>query len=415
MLQTAASIENLAVATYGTALTLDFIGGASANPVVKAFVMKTKDQHQEHAEAFNAAVTRLGGKAQDQPDPVLLGVVNHAKPTLTGPAPGRRPRPRARERRGRRPTWPTPARTRHKNARTVPASIMGVEAQHVAVLHAVKALVAGGAADLIALPPDAAQAARRRRQRRLPELVLQDRRGPPAQTKEQSSERRNRDGADRRSAKPSSRDSPRDSRTRTTRRCPSMRESLAEWARAPTTTSRGGITQPRVGARPADGRFLARWRRGARRRRARRRAARRARSGSPPAPRTAAAAGSRLGGRSSPAISRSSRSPPRSRTSPSRTYQAGIDAATAGQARRRAARGRDVRPDRAEPAQGPRRGVERRAHRRGQEGGHRRRPHGQDSRRPGVRPGEGRPRSGQARARSSRTSPRRPTSRRSTS
>ena len=30
MLQTAASIENLAVATYDTALTLDFIGGASA-------------------------------------------------------------------------------------------------------------------------------------------------------------------------------------------------------------------------------------------------------------------------------------------------------------------------------------------------------------------------------------------------
>jgi hypothetical protein len=30
MLQTAASIENLAVATYDTALTLDFIGGGSA-------------------------------------------------------------------------------------------------------------------------------------------------------------------------------------------------------------------------------------------------------------------------------------------------------------------------------------------------------------------------------------------------
>src|SRR5206468_6504755 len=43
MLQTAASIENLAVATYATALTLDFIGGGSANPVVKAFAQKTKD------------------------------------------------------------------------------------------------------------------------------------------------------------------------------------------------------------------------------------------------------------------------------------------------------------------------------------------------------------------------------------
>jgi len=38
MLQTAASLENLAVATYDVALTLDFIGGGSANAVVKAFV-----------------------------------------------------------------------------------------------------------------------------------------------------------------------------------------------------------------------------------------------------------------------------------------------------------------------------------------------------------------------------------------
>ena len=42
MLQTAASIENLAVAAYDTALTLDFVGGASANGVVKAFVETTR-------------------------------------------------------------------------------------------------------------------------------------------------------------------------------------------------------------------------------------------------------------------------------------------------------------------------------------------------------------------------------------
>ena len=61
--------------------------------------MKTHDQHKEHSDAFNAASTRLGGKKQDQPDPVLLGVVNNAKPTLTGPGAGRRPRARAREHR----------------------------------------------------------------------------------------------------------------------------------------------------------------------------------------------------------------------------------------------------------------------------------------------------------------------------
>jgi Ferritin-like domain len=155
MLQTAAAIENLAVATYDTALTLDFIGGASAIPVVKAFVMKTRDQHNEHSDAFNAASTRLGGKKQDQPDPVLLGVVNNAKPTLTGPA---QVVDLALELEN------TAASTyvanvgaySNKSARAVAASIMGVEAQHAAILYAVKALVAAGMPELITLPPDAA-------------------------------------------------------------------------------------------------------------------------------------------------------------------------------------------------------------------------------------------------------------------
>ena len=155
MLQTAASIENLAVATYDTALTLDFIGGGSANGVVKAFVEKTKEQHQQHAEAFNAAATRLGGKAQDQPDPVLLGVVNNAKPTLTGPAQVVDLAIELEDGAAQTYVANTGAYS-NKNARSVAASIMGVEAQHVAILYAVKALVAAGMPNLIALPPDAA-------------------------------------------------------------------------------------------------------------------------------------------------------------------------------------------------------------------------------------------------------------------
>jgi hypothetical protein len=38
----------------------------------------------------------------------------------------------------------------------VTASIMGVEAQHVAILRAVQALLAAGAPQLVALPPNAA-------------------------------------------------------------------------------------------------------------------------------------------------------------------------------------------------------------------------------------------------------------------
>ena len=156
MLQTAASLENLAVATYGVALTLDFIGGASANGVVKAFVTKTKDQHQEHADAFNAAVKTLGGAEQKDPDPVLLGVVNQAKPGLTGPAPVVALALQLENGAAQTYVANTSALT-DENARKVTASIMGVEAQHASILYAVQALVAGGAADLIALPPDAAK------------------------------------------------------------------------------------------------------------------------------------------------------------------------------------------------------------------------------------------------------------------
>jgi hypothetical protein len=154
ILQTAASIENLAVATYSTALTLDFIGGSSAIPTVKAFVEKTKSQHAEHAKAFNSAAKQLGGKSQKKPDPVLLGVVNMAKPGLKGPAEVVDLAIELENTAAATYVANTSA-LKSKSARSVTASIMGVEAQHLAILNAVKALVAAGATDLIALPPDA--------------------------------------------------------------------------------------------------------------------------------------------------------------------------------------------------------------------------------------------------------------------
>lgn len=155
MLQTAASIENLAVATYDTALTLPFIGGSEANAVVKAFVTKTKEQHMEHAAAFNAAVKKLKGKPQTKPDPVLLGVVEKATPMLT--TPGAVVDLALELEDGAAATYVVnTGMHKNANARSVTASIMGVEAQHSAILRAVKALLAADAAQLIALPPDAA-------------------------------------------------------------------------------------------------------------------------------------------------------------------------------------------------------------------------------------------------------------------
>jgi len=152
MLQTSAAIENLAVATYTTALTLPFIGGATALPVVKAFVTTTMKQHMDHAKAFNAACTALGGKAQNEPDPALLTVVNNAKPTLTGPAPVVALAIQLET--GAAETYVAyTSALASLNARKVTASIMGIEAQHVAVLRAVQALVAAGHPELITLPP----------------------------------------------------------------------------------------------------------------------------------------------------------------------------------------------------------------------------------------------------------------------
>jgi len=155
ILRTASSIEVLAVATYKTALTLPFIGGSAANPVVKAFAMTTMQQHQEHLSAFNAAVTRLGGTAQTNPDPVLAKVVQAAVPGLTGPGPVVALALELEQ--GAAETYVADtAALADSNARKLTASVMGVEAQHVSVLLAVQALLAAGAPQLIALPPDAA-------------------------------------------------------------------------------------------------------------------------------------------------------------------------------------------------------------------------------------------------------------------
>jgi hypothetical protein len=156
VLQTAASLENLAVSTYKTALTLPYVGGSQANAVVKAFAMKTMAQHTEHAQAFNSAVTKLGGKEQNAPNPKYAAIVTGAVPTIRTAADAVRLAITLED---------VAAQTYVKNVTTVStselrklfASVAGVEAQHKAILLAVQALLAGNSADLIALPPDGAK------------------------------------------------------------------------------------------------------------------------------------------------------------------------------------------------------------------------------------------------------------------
>lgn len=153
MLQTASSLERLAVATYEAALGLDFI--KNGNATIVKFAETTMSQHNEHKMAFQAQTEALGGKVQDSPNPQYAAVVEEAKPTLKTPL-----------------DVVTLAATLEKVAtdtylidltmfedttsKEVMGSVMGVESQHLAVLRAAHALLEAGMPDLIAVPTDLA-------------------------------------------------------------------------------------------------------------------------------------------------------------------------------------------------------------------------------------------------------------------
>ncbi|MDJ0347234.1 ferritin-like domain-containing protein [Streptomyces sp. H10-C2] len=153
-LQTAASLENLAISVYQTAAGLPFI--KDGNKTVAAFIAKTTTQHQAHAKAFNAAATQAGGKAQTGPDPKYAAVVKEALPTIKGPADVVALAITLED---------VAAQTYTKNVgqvsdaqlRKLFASVAPVEAQHRATLLAVQALLKGNLPDLIAIPTEVAK------------------------------------------------------------------------------------------------------------------------------------------------------------------------------------------------------------------------------------------------------------------
>ncbi len=156
ILQTAASLENLAVATYEAALGLDFI--KNGNKTVVAFAEKTMMQHGEHGQAFNAMAKELGGKEQTETNPKYQQVVTDTLPTLTDPL-------KVVEFAAVLETVATQtynanlALLEEMKTKELMASVMGVESQHLAILRAVGALLGGGEAGaaLIAIPTDVAK------------------------------------------------------------------------------------------------------------------------------------------------------------------------------------------------------------------------------------------------------------------
>ena len=161
ILQTANSIENLAISTYKTALTLPYIGGSAANPVVTKFCQVTMGQHMQHDDAFSAAVKQLGGKAQNAPDPAFVPVVNNAVKSITAATPSAGALQVVAlalelENIAAETYVKDTVLAKSTTNKALFASIMGIEAQHASVLLAVQALLQAGAPQLISLAPGTA-------------------------------------------------------------------------------------------------------------------------------------------------------------------------------------------------------------------------------------------------------------------
>lgn len=155
--QTAASLENLAVAVYQKAAGLPFMKNIPnpAGATVVAFVTKTIAQHTDHANAFNGAAMRLGGKAQTGVDkPVFDTVVTPTLPKLKTPLDVVN-FAATLELVAAETYAAETAAVSDADLRGTFASIMGVENQHRAILLAVAALLQNNLANLVMLGPPA--------------------------------------------------------------------------------------------------------------------------------------------------------------------------------------------------------------------------------------------------------------------
>lgn len=149
ILQTAASLENLAVATYEAALGLEFV---STNATVRAFAEMTMRQHAEHGDSFNAQAADLGGERQTDPNPKYAAVVEDAKPGLTDL--GKVVSLAIDLEQVATQTYlANLTLLEDTETRALMASVMGVESQHLAVLRAADALIRADLPELVTIDP----------------------------------------------------------------------------------------------------------------------------------------------------------------------------------------------------------------------------------------------------------------------
>ena len=164
ILQTASSLEALAVATYGTVLghgpdQLDApgyravagIAVTSARDAFTAFATETMRQHAEHKRAFQAQTTALdrGAKVQDAPNPKFLPALRSADLSSVEKVVGFA----ALLEQIATDTYLTNlALLQDTPTKAIMAGVMGVEAQHLATLRTITALLQAGTPQLVAFP-----------------------------------------------------------------------------------------------------------------------------------------------------------------------------------------------------------------------------------------------------------------------
>ena len=147
ILQTAVSLELLAIAAYEAALMLPFI--KDGNPVIVKFAQVTMMQHSEHRAAFSAQTKALGGTDQTMTNPKYTPIVEMAKPTLKAPIDVVKLAATLEQVATETYLADLNMFTDVKS-RVLMASVMGVECQHLATLRAVGALL--GTPELIKIP-----------------------------------------------------------------------------------------------------------------------------------------------------------------------------------------------------------------------------------------------------------------------
>jgi hypothetical protein len=155
--QTAASIENVAIALYGQAPDLPSVQslGSPARLTVAALITGAARHHADHLTAFNAAATRLGGKAQTAPDPALASAI--VQPALSAPTAAQLLQILAQLELIAAETYAAQVvAVSDRQLKNSFAAMTGVEAQHAAVLLATATLLDESKLASVVFPWDAA-------------------------------------------------------------------------------------------------------------------------------------------------------------------------------------------------------------------------------------------------------------------